>query len=138
MLSWGGNFNSGCSFCDEEMETRNHIFFECEYSEAVWKNLAGKLMEDDYSYIWADIVALISTDQKTTKFFALKYVFQATIHRLWLERNGRRLGEASKPHNTMSRMIDRIVRNRFLSIRRAGDNRMEDGLQLWFSMRPDS
>ncbi|XP_018461346.2 uncharacterized protein LOC108832354 [Raphanus sativus] len=59
MMSWGGNSNVGCSFCDVEMETRNHIFFECEYAEAVWKNLAGKLMGDDYSHVWAIVYEMI-------------------------------------------------------------------------------
>lgn len=97
-------------------------FFECDYSDQVWKVLVGKLMGETYSNVWSELVSLISTDQKTTKIFTLKYVFQATIHGLWMERNGIRYGEASKLHSTIIRMIDRNVRNRFLSIQRAGDN----------------
>lgn len=95
-------------------------------------------MGDEFTCDWLEIVALISTNQNTIKSFTLKYVFQATIHGLWLERNGRRHGEAPQPTTTTIRLIDRRVRNRFLSIQRAGDDRWQDGLQHWFSTRPVS
>lgn len=73
---------------------------------------------------------------KSVEIFILKYVFQATIHCLWMGRNGKRHGEASKSQNVLIRSIDKGVRNRFQSITRVGDNRMEDGLGCWFSLRP--
>lgn len=136
MLSWSGNVNAVCSLCDENIETRDHLFFECRYSAEVWNNLTRGLMGEDYTNTWSNIVLMISTGQKTIKIFVLRYVFQATIHGLWLERNGRRHGEASLPPNRMIRMIDQGVRNRLSSILRTGDNRMKGGLQFWFSTRP--
>lgn len=76
-------------------------------------------MEDDYTTIWSDIVLMISTGQNTIKIFVLKHVFQATIHGLWLESDGRRHGEASLPPNKMIRIVDRSIQNIFSSILRA-------------------
>ncbi|XP_018448402.2 uncharacterized protein LOC108819882 [Raphanus sativus] len=135
MLSWGGNVNAACSLCDAPIETRNHLFFECRYASNVWENLVRGIMEDDYTNVWQELVMMLSTSQKTIKVFTLKYVFQATIHRLWLERNGRRHGEAPIPPDILIRQIDRIVRNRFSSIRLVEDKKMEGGLRYWFSTR---
>lgn len=138
MQGWGGSVNTSCSLCGDPLETRNHLFFDCRYLAEVWGNLVRGLMGDEFTCDWLEIVALISTNQNTIKSFTLKYVFQVTIHGLWLERNGRRHGEAPQPTTTTIRLIDRGVRNRFLSIQRAWDDRWQDGLQHWFSTRPVS
>lgn len=137
MLSWRGNINAACSLCDAPLETRDHLYFECRYSEEVWNNLTQGLMGGDYTNTWSNIVSMISTDHDAIKTFVLRYLFQATIHRLWLERNRRRHGEKPIPPSRMIRMVDRGMRNRFSSILKAGDRRMEGGLQFWFSTRPE-
>lgn len=35
MLRWGVAANTACSLCDEMLETRNHLFFDCRYSVEV-------------------------------------------------------------------------------------------------------
>lgn len=135
MLRWGGSFNVKCSFCDEEVETRNHLFFECRYLMEVWEKLAKGLMGEGFTNVWSEIITLISTGQNSLEIFTLKYAFQTTIHGLWLERNSRRHGEAPVPVETLIKMVDRRIRNRFLSVQRAGDKSLEEGLQYWFSTR---
>ena len=49
MLKWGGTVNSACSLCDDPLETRNHLFFECRFSTVVWKNLAKEVMGDEFT-----------------------------------------------------------------------------------------
>lgn len=93
-------------------------------------------MGDDYTNSWQDIVAQISKGRKSIMLFVLKYIFQSTIHGLWLERNRRRHGESPLPPSRMINLVDRSMRNRFSSILRAGDDRMKSGLQYWFSTRP--
>lgn len=31
MMRWGGSVNTACSLCDELVETRDHLFFDCRY-----------------------------------------------------------------------------------------------------------
>lgn len=138
MMKWGGSVNSTCSLCDEPVETRNHLFFECKFSAAVWENLAKGVMGSEFTTSWRDIVTQISTDQNSTKMFALRYTFQASVHGIWMERNGRRHGEKPLTTDTLIRIMDKNIRNRFTSIQRMGDIRMEDGLRFWFSTRPVS
>ena len=129
MQNSGGNVNAACSLCDEPLETRNHLF------SVDIQQKSGRISQE-VSWKMITQQSMISTGQNTIKIFALKYVFQATIHGLWLESDDRRHGEASLPPNKMIRMVDRSIRNIFSSILRAWDNRMEGGLQYWFSTRP--
>lgn len=75
-------------------------------------------------------------EEDTMQKFTLRYVFQYTIHVIWTERNGRRHGEKPLPPAMLIRFIDMNIRNRFLSVQRAGDARLAGGLRYWFSIRP--
>lgn len=77
-------------------------------------------------------MALISTDQNTTQKFTLKYIFQAVIHGIWMERNGRKHGEKLLTTATLIKIMDRKIRNRFTSAKRIGSIRLEHGLKFWF------
>lgn len=68
-------------------------------------------MGDEYTTAWLDIISIISTGRNDLENFILKYVFQASIHGLWMERNSRRHGEVSLPSVKLIRMIDRGVIN---------------------------
>lgn len=137
-MKWGGPISTACSLCDEPMETRNHLFFECKFSEAVWENLARGVMGSEYTRNWREIVELISKDQHTTQQFTLRYIFQTCIHGLWMERNGRRHGEKPLPTTTLIKIMERNIRNRFSSIKTMGYTKLEEGLRYWFSTRPVS
>lgn len=39
LLAWGLQVDGCCCFFHSEMETRNHLFFECNYSKTVWKEV---------------------------------------------------------------------------------------------------
>lgn len=134
MMKWGGLVNSACSLCAEPLETKNHMFFECSFSAAVWENLARRMMGNEYMNVWREIVDLISTDQNTTRIFTLKYIFQSIIHDGWMERKGRRHGK--KPLTTAT--LIKAMENRFTSVQKTGSTRLRDGLSFWFSTGPDS
>ena len=37
LRTWGFDIAGDCPLCKQEQETRNHIFFECSFSKAIWK-----------------------------------------------------------------------------------------------------
>ena len=49
---------------------------------------------------------------------------------IWRERNCQRHGERPRSHDTLFAMIDRLVKNRIMSIR-AQDMRLDRAFQLW-------
>ncbi|CAA7047329.1 unnamed protein product [Microthlaspi erraticum] len=83
MLSWNAGVNATCLLCQQSVESRNHLFFACRYSAAVWSVLTKGLLKGLYTTNWNALVSVISnTTQPRHTQFLIRYVFQATIHGL--------------------------------------------------------
>lgn len=137
MLNWNQNVNSSCVFCDESIETRDHLFFQCPYSNKVWKDLVLGLLSENFKEIWYEILQPPGrNDWDKVKRFLLRYTFQNSIHSIWSERNRRRHGEQPTTTEMLVKTIDKNVRNRLSTIKGGGASQYEDGLQAWFASRP--
>lgn len=79
IAQWNGGTMTMCNLCMTHPETRNHLFYQCPYSEEVWKDLTDKLLSTAYTPIWEEIVVLLTTKRNRVESFLLKYVFQATL-----------------------------------------------------------
>lgn len=136
LRKWGVGQQTGCNFCDSVDETRDHLFFECRYSSAIWTNLAGPIMGTGFSKRWNQINGYISNSiLPKTMLFLLKYVLHSTVYHIWKERNCRRHGSQPIPTTIQIKLIDKNVRNRISSIRSTGNKDYEDGLIKWFGTR---
>ncbi|KAL1207470.1 hypothetical protein V5N11_007063 [Cardamine amara subsp. amara] len=136
MIAWNRGVISSCSFCQQLMESRDHLFFECNFSARIWEVLTRKLLQQRYTTSFTDILMLLSGSSfdKTTGFI-LCYVYQATVHKIWHERNRRRHGELPHSSGYLIAFIDRMVRNRISSIHSLDRSKLEDGLIVWFGSR---
>lgn len=136
MLSWNANVNPSCVLCQHSLETRFHLFFRCSFSATIWKALTQGLLQRRYSTNWHTIISFISKrNHPCIVIFLVRYVFQATIHSIWKERNSRIHGEQPLTSNTLITLIDKQVRNRLSSIRLLGDTAYENALHKWFEAR---
>lgn len=134
MSSWNAGANTTCVLCSNVLETRDHLFFSCTFSAEIWFTLTHQLFEANYSTDWQAIVNYIM-DKSLPRIQGLlaRYVFQASIHTIWRERNARRHGEASTQPASIIKFIDKQVRNKLVSIRSVGDRRYDESLQTWFA-----
>ncbi|KAL0899096.1 hypothetical protein Bca101_083057 [Brassica carinata] len=75
MQSWSANVNTSCMLCQESVETRNHLFFECSYTEQVWRVLMRGVMGDQYSAEWGSLLRLMTRDSSWSKMklFTVRY-----------------------------------------------------------------
>lgn len=136
MLQWNRGALATCCFCNTVIETRDHLFFACGFISHIWEALARKLFKSQFSYDWHSLLNTISAGwHDRTESFVARYVFQATSYTIWRERNGRKHGETPNPAPILIKWIDRQVRNRLSSIRKIGDKRFDNGLQIWFQAR---
>ena len=136
ILTWNMSVTTTCSLCPEPLETRNHLFYKCKYSEEVWKNLTLKLLSVHYTNDWEEVIRLL-TDQtwNSNRLFLLRYVFQATLSTILKERNGGRHGELSNTPATLIKNVDKAVRNRISSLRSMGVRKHNKAMETWFSVR---
>lgn len=92
MAKWSSGINMGCSFCQDPVETRDHLFYSCPYSLQIWTSLTRGLLGTYFTAEWNGIMEIISdsTRDHLTNFIT-KYVFQLSIRLLSLQtlKNGR-------------------------------------------------
>ncbi|KAF8051099.1 hypothetical protein N665_1798s0001 [Sinapis alba] len=120
----------------DPIESRHHLFFKCHFSAEVWEKLTRTVRGDRYTTDWPNIIYLISeTNGDKMTSFTIIYVFQATVHSIWRERNQRRHKEVHSTPVQLVEFIDKGVRNRFSSIVMTGDMQYEGGLRYWFTTR---
>ncbi|XP_010421785.1 PREDICTED: uncharacterized protein LOC104707187 [Camelina sativa] len=132
LQQWNPQAIASCILCNHLQETTEHLFFQCSYSKLVWEGLIQKLLADNYTSHWREVITLLTGNalDKSQKFI-LGYAFQAAIHSLWRERNGRRHGESSLTPEHLIKLIDKNVRNR-LSTLPGGQDKL---IQIWFAAR---
>ncbi|KAG7542496.1 Reverse transcriptase domain [Arabidopsis thaliana x Arabidopsis arenosa] len=136
MTHWNRGLSTGCVLCNNTFESRDHLFFSCRFSTEVWQALAKNIYRSRYSTNWHDLIGTTSGQwQNRIISFLARYIFQATIHAIWRERNGRRHGEDPNPPARLIKWIDKQVKNQLSSIKATGDRRYDTGLQIWFAAR---
>jgi hypothetical protein len=103
--------NGICERCHAEMEDRNHVFFNCPKSAAVWSRLrlAHAAALDDVDLWNADVPEDVNAS-------LWPFILQAILWRLWDARNGEIFRhENPTPRSIVSKICDDLVtwRNRF-------------------------
>ncbi|KAF8092782.1 hypothetical protein N665_0401s0029 [Sinapis alba] len=136
LLQWNPQANATCILCNSGVESRNHLFFSCHYTEELWKKLAGNLMGPIYTCIWDEVLNLISNSSVSrVKQFLMRYVFQAAVHTIWMERNGRRHCSTQRPPMILVKFIDKQIRNRISSLKGKGGKHLTQAMVAWFETR---
>lgn len=131
ILHWNPLANATCWLCKEDLETRDHLFFDCSYSKLVWKETIGSLAGRGEVYKWEHVTQeVIRGRQEKDVTFLLRYCFQAVLYALWLERNTRRVGDPDQPATCLIARLDKLVRNRITSLRRKKGDKYEDSPYL--------
>lgn len=52
MLLWNVGVNVSCILCNQHLESRDHLFFSCSYSQEVWSGLVERLLSSRYNDQW--------------------------------------------------------------------------------------
>lgn len=133
---WSPQTDAHCILCSGHLETREHLFFSCAYTQKIWKGLTMKLLGPRYTESWNCILNLLAeTGRNSTHMFLLRYAFQCSIHSIWRERNGRKHGEMHQSSEALLKFIDKGVRNRISSLRMGGRRSFSRALMVWFDTR---
>ena len=136
MLKWNPQAISTCWLCNATTETRDHLFFECVFSEEVWKWTIRGLAGQGHSVQWQSLIQRLVTGlPDPTLTFLLRYCFQTVVYAIWHERNTRRVGDPSLPPARLIIYIDRLVRNRISSLRKRVGSKYEKAMEIWFGSK---
>lgn len=81
MVTWNSRKSRLCTFCQQESEIRDHIFFDCVFSAEVWSLLPKDLLGSQFTSAWGDLIQLImDTNHDKKSRFLLRYTFLIRLH----------------------------------------------------------
>ncbi|XP_013639204.1 PREDICTED: uncharacterized protein LOC106344352 [Brassica oleracea var. oleracea] len=55
MAQWDISANTSCSFCQDPLESIEHLFFQCSFTSLIWENLARGVLKDNFTARWSEI-----------------------------------------------------------------------------------
>jgi hypothetical protein len=133
LRSWGiTNHNSMdmmcCLLCFSNLESHDHLFFACSYTNTVWKLVCTKISRMDAPSTWIDVLGWMSSfaSSNTTKL-----CIAAMVYHLWRERNTRYHDRgAKKPHVLFDSIVE-DVRYRLIGLKFKRTNNIIALLDSW-------
>ncbi|XP_023644828.1 uncharacterized protein LOC111832493 [Capsella rubella] len=133
MLRWGLQTKAECLLCNNSLESRDHLFFNCSYSWIVWAPVAvrcGLQPNRSWDRTLNHLQAL--TGPRANKRLSL-LVWQCSLYLLWGERNNRLHRQSFKSADSLRLLIDSIIRNRIASFRDSNHALASSMFQRWIS-----
>lgn len=131
MINWGLQTNPTCVLCNSFLETRDHLFFDCNFSYFVWNPLARK----------ARVPAIRPWDQSISYMQSLSspkhlrllslLAWQAAIYTLWTERNSRIHKNEFRSADSLSTSTIALIKNRISSFRYSSPALSSAMMQIW-------
>lgn len=115
---------------------RDHLFFECSFSEKVWRGMIRGLAGTGSFARWPFLLQrlMIGLQDKISTFLFF-YCLQVVVYEVWYERNTRRMGEAPQPAARLLIFLDKLVRNKISSLRKKTGNKYDKAMEIWLGSR---
>ncbi|XP_015160191.1 uncharacterized protein [Solanum tuberosum] len=92
LLKWGSKVEPQCMLCQNEDETRDHLFMKCSYTRRLWDEIARWMqMSSDIGGNWQQHLtwALKNAKGKTIRAQIFRMVYAEAVYAVWIERNQR-------------------------------------------------
>lgn len=117
LLRWGLPSDPNCLLCNTVPESRDHLFFSCNYSWTVWNRIADRLqLLPDRS--WETQITNMQHYQGPRQDKLLRLLsWQATLYNVWSERNARLHQQISKPPDIVAKQVECTIRAKIAALR---------------------
>lgn len=111
MIKWGLNVSPTCLLCNTANESRDHLFFQCDFLDrllALVTRRCGFLGDQSCDGCLNNLIAYQGTNcQRKLCLLA----WQACIYFIWSERNNRLHRNIYRTHDAVFSLLDSIIRN---------------------------
>ena len=130
--AWNPETDKTCLLCGLEEESRDHLFFQCQYSSQVWTQIMGKLGLPSPPTEWEHTTEWIHRlPPPITLKTAVIQAWQGAIYLIWQERNRRfHDGQTFPPARIMKSLIS-LLRIKALALSATGRALGDKLLFLW-------
>ena len=135
LLSWALQTDPRCLLCNLSDKSRNHLYFECPFSIAIWSYYAARLRIPQTSNSWADVThSLLSLTGTNDHIYLSILSWQATVYEVWWERNERLHRGKFRSVDMVVKKINGLIKNKISSLRPESNRRASSLMQIWFSI----
>ncbi|XP_022003170.1 uncharacterized protein LOC110900593 [Helianthus annuus] len=104
ILQWNhrvtGSMNQMCCLlCYADLETHDHLFFQCNYSRSVWCSVRNKVGMNSVHESWDEISSWLVPRANSKAIYAVasKLLVAAAAYTIWTERNSRFFSNRLRP-----------------------------------------
>ncbi|KAJ0568029.1 putative RNA-directed DNA polymerase [Helianthus annuus] len=108
-----------CLLCYADIETHDHLFFQCSYSRSVWHSVRNKVDMSSVQRSWDEITSLLVQRAKSKAIYAVgsRLLVAATAYTIWNERNSRFFSNKLRPPEKIVDIIIHMVRTKLISFK---------------------
>lgn len=120
---WGMSGANRCYLCGSDEETRDHLFFACDLSSSIWRDILRMCLITDGVRTWDDTVIWAANSLKGRSFAICvrRLALAASVYTLWRERNERYHNNNCKDKRALTIFIRDQVRLRVASFKTIED-----------------
>ncbi|XP_058766374.1 uncharacterized protein LOC131639972 [Vicia villosa] len=89
MLRFGFIQDNVCSMCRQDVETKEHVFFECRFPRSIWCTILDWISIKHTPLIWIDELRWVidNSNKKGWRAKNLKLAFAEVVYGIWSHRN---------------------------------------------------
>ncbi|XP_071694347.1 uncharacterized protein [Rutidosis leptorrhynchoides] len=130
---WMPNKNLSCCFCGMIHDSINHLFFRCDYSDAIWKKFKSMILFRGLPNHFEGIVNALAIYPFSNNISNVvnRIVFAACVYFIWNERNGRLFKLKKKAANELYETIYDHVRFKLVTMKIRRSAAVLKVAQLW-------
>lgn len=105
------NVEQTCCLCDVEEETLDHLFFQCEFSGGVWKEVVEWGGISRLPHDWSEERRIMITQYRssTRKQSMYRCMLTVIVYEIWRERNRRRMQSVSSSIEIVSQKCKMLI-----------------------------
>ncbi|KAK1425943.1 hypothetical protein QVD17_21308 [Tagetes erecta] len=116
---WDSSIVMKCAFCMSQLDSHQHLFFECNYPFQVWDTLHQEAYLDNVPPDLANAVLLLSGFATNKKFknIVRRLMLAAMVYFIWQERNLRTFQQKQRSVKVICDQIRALIRMRLQTLK---------------------
>ncbi|XP_021979810.1 uncharacterized protein LOC110875926 [Helianthus annuus] len=108
-----------CLLCFENVDSHEHLFFECRFSTQIWCMVRDKAAMANVDHKWSSITRWLKDRGKSKRaadYFS-RLVVGATAYVIWQERNHRLFRNQTRPPDVIRDTILKTIRYKLMGVK---------------------
>ncbi|KAJ0800754.1 putative RNA-directed DNA polymerase [Helianthus annuus] len=122
-----------CPLCNYDRDSRDHLFFQCNFSAQVWNKVKAMVNLTNVDTTWSSILTWGEqhSRSKNVDHIVCKLVIAAASYYIWQERNNRLFNNSKRSVDQVSEKVKGSVRLRLMGFRFRVSSARERIFKAW-------